>query len=206
MPGGTACVLDWSLFETANEQNDVIPVGEIVVSALLFYFLILAMVRLVGKRSTSQFNSFDWIINITVGSLAASGILLRNVPFHNAAAAIVMIMLGQFALTKLVLRFDWASRLVKARPTLLTHRGRYLEQGMKKTRISPEEIKARLRAEGLTDVEEADWVILETDGTLTVLPAQDTGFDDVEVLDGVEVLDDIERRDTADSTTGNTPS
>ena len=188
-------MLDWSLFDTASANNDVVPIGEIAVSALLFYFLILAMVRLVGKRSTAQFNSFDWIINITVGSLAASGILLRNVPFHNAAAAIVVIMLGQFILTKLVLRFDWVSRLVKARPTLLTHKGRYLERGMEKTRVSREEIRSRLRANGLVDLDDTNWVVLETDGSLAVIPVQDAEFDDVSVLEGVEILDDIETRD-----------
>ena len=188
-------MLDWSLFDTASANNEVVPIGEIAVSALLFYFLILAMVRLVGKRSTAQFNSFDWIINITVGSLAASGILLRNVPFHNAAAAIVVIMLGQFILTKLVLRFDWVSRLVKARPTLLTHKGRYLERGMEKTRVSREEIRSRLRANGLVDLDDTNWVVLETDGSLAVIPVQDAEFDDVSVLEGVEILDDIETRD-----------
>ena len=186
---------DWSLFQTPTADNDVVSLGEIAVSALLFYFLILAMVRVVGKRSTAQFNSFDWIINITVGSLAASGILLRNVPFHNAAAAIVVIMLGQFILTKLVLRFDWVARMVKARPTLLTHKGRYLEQAMEKTRVSREEIRARLRAEGLIDIDDTNWVVLETDGSLTVIPVQDAGFDKVSVLDEVEILDDIELRE-----------
>lgn len=59
---------DW-----VNSWNDI---GDAVLSAILFYILIVLAVRLFGKRSTAQLNNFDWIINITVGSLVASGILL----------------------------------------------------------------------------------------------------------------------------------
>ena len=49
----------------------------IAIGAIFFYFLIVILVRILGKRTTSQMNNFDWIINIAVGSLAASGILLE---------------------------------------------------------------------------------------------------------------------------------
>ena len=59
---------------------------EISANALLFYILVIVMVRVVGKRTISEFNNFDWIINFAVGSLAASGILLRNVASIDALA------------------------------------------------------------------------------------------------------------------------
>ena len=64
--------------------------GEIAANALLFYILIIVMVRIVGKRTTSEFNNFDWIINVAVGSLAASGVLLRNVATLDAITAIAV--------------------------------------------------------------------------------------------------------------------
>ena len=61
---------------------------EIAGNAFLFYALIIVMVRMVGKRTTSELNNFDWIINVMIGSLAASGVLLRNVATADAIAAI----------------------------------------------------------------------------------------------------------------------
>ncbi len=162
-------------------------IADAIVSAALFYALIVAAVRVFGKRSTAQLNNFDWIINITVGSLAASGILLDSVPALRAAAAIVTLMVLQFALTWMTLRFAWVSRLIKAKPTLLAHKGEYLESSMKRTRISHEEICSVLRKEGISAVDGANWVILETDGQLAVIPR---GSID---LDGASAMRDVER-------------
>ena len=96
---------------------------EISANALLFYILVIVMVRVVGKRTTSEFNNFDWIINFAVGSLAASGILLRNVASIDAIAAIVVLAACQFVTTKLVLQSGDVADVVKAEPTLLTHKG-----------------------------------------------------------------------------------
>ena len=121
---------------------------EISANALLFYILIIVMVRVVGKRTTSEFNNFDWIINVAVGSLAASGILLRNVASIDAIAAIVVLAACQFVTTKLVLRSENVADIVKAEPTLLTHKGEYLRDAMARTRISEEEIKTALAPPG----------------------------------------------------------
>lgn len=74
---------------------------EISANALLFYILIIVMVRVVGKRTTNEFNNFDWIINVTVGSLATSGTLLREVVSIGAIAAIVVLPACQFVTTSL---------------------------------------------------------------------------------------------------------
>ena len=96
---------------------------EISANALLFYILVIVMVRVVGKPTTSEFNNFDRIINFAVGSLAASGILLRNVASIDAIAAIVFLAACQFVTTKLVLQSGDVADVVKAEPTLLTHKG-----------------------------------------------------------------------------------
>ena len=164
---------------------------EISANALLFYILIIVMVRVVGKRTTSEFNNFDWIINVAVGSLAASGILLRNVASIDAIAAIVVLAACQFVTTKLVLRSEDVADIVKAEPTLLTHKGEYLRDAMARTRISEEEIKMALRAAGIGAVADANWVVLETNGTMSVLPRQNVRWDDADALSDVNCPDEL---------------
>ena len=164
---------------------------EISANALLFYILIIVMVRVFGKRTTSEFNNFDWIINVAVGSLAASGILLRNVASIDAITAIVILAACQFVTTKLVLRSEDVADIVKAEPTLLTHKGEYLRDAMARTRISEEEIKMALRAAGIGAVADANWVVLETNGTMSVLPRQNVRWDDADALSDVNCPDEL---------------
>ena len=159
---------------------------EIAGNAFLFYVLIIVMVRLVGKRTTSELNNFDWIINVAVGSLAASGILLRNVATLDAVTAIIVLAACQYLTTKMVQKSGTAADVVKAEPTLLTHKGDYLRDAMERTRISEEEIKT-----GITANADANWVVLETNGELSVIPRQDVRWGDAEALSDVHCPDDL---------------
>ncbi len=158
---------------------------QIAIGAAFFYVLIIVMVRILGKRTTSQMNNFDWIISIAVGSLAASGILLKNVAIADAVAAITVLAALQYATTRMVLQSDRFSDLVKAQPTLLTHRGEFLTDAMKTVRVSEEEIVAVLRSHGMRDPKDANWVILETNGEMSVIPKSDKTIDDHGVMDRV---------------------
>ena len=178
--------------ETLNMWSNWERVVEISANALLFYILIIVMVRVVGKRTTSEFNNFDWIINVAVGSLAASGILLRNVASVDAIVAIVVLAVCQFVTTKLVMRSDDVADVVKAEPTLLTHKGEYLRDAMARTRISEEEIKTALRAAGITANSDANWVVLETNGTMSVIPRQDVQWGDADALSDVNCPEELE--------------
>ncbi len=169
--------------------------GEIfdtALSALLFYILIVAMVRMVGKRATAQLNNFDWIVNITVGSLAASGILLKNVPALRAVGAISVIALLQVFITILARRVSWVSKLVKAEPTLLVDKGTYLQPALRKTRIAEEEVCAALRSHGLARVDDASWVILETDGQMSVIPKTSIEIDEASTMGDVHRHCDVQ--------------
>ena len=160
-----------------------------IIAALLFYILIVLIVRLLGKRTTAQLNNFDWIINITVGSLAASGILLENVSNATAFAAIATIAVLQYGLTFITARSDNATKVIKACPTLLVHKGNFLKEAMLAARISQGEVD--LRAQGLSDVGDANWVILETNGKITVLPREDIALGEASAMNSVRQPPDL---------------
>ncbi|KZY56293.1 hypothetical protein A3736_08445 [Erythrobacter sp. HI0063] len=171
--------------EAFNITSDWPRIAEIAGNAILFYVMIIVMVRLVGKRTTSQLNNFDWIINVTVGSLAASGILLKNVATLDALVAIAVLALCQYATTRLVWHSRRLAHVVKAEPTLLTHKGKFLRDAMKRTRITEEEIKSALREHGITKNDGANWVVLETNGNLSVVPRQEIKWEEAETLSDV---------------------
>jgi len=163
--------------------------GEVVLNSALFFVLIVVLVRLLGKRTTSQLNNFDWIINVAVGSLAASGILLRNVSTLDAIAAIIALALCQYLTTWWVNKSPFGVRVIKAKPTLLVSKGQFNEEAMTKARISEGEVRAQLRKQGYIQRSEANWVILETDGSFSIIPMQDAKKEDAELLEEVQIFD-----------------
>ncbi len=165
--------------------SDPARLFDIAATAMFFFVMIVVLVRVVGKRTTSQLNNFDWIINIAVGSLAASGILLKDVHILDAALAIIVLAILQWLTTWSVLHSEAVSKVIKAQPTLLTHKGDFLRDAMRSTRISEEEICSALRSHGMHDVSDANWVILETNGELAVIPSDDVQLSNVGTMAGV---------------------
>ena len=186
--------------------GDLPRLGEIILGAVILYIFVVAFVRLMGKRATAQMNNFDWLIVVATGSLLASGILLRDISLIGAIAAMVVLGLCQYLVTKFFSANDGKlENILRASPRLLTHRGEWLEDAMRDERVSRAEVYSRLREEGFYDIDEANWVILEMDGRLSILPKRDNvDICDVKCLEGVRFSKDaIEKIDRELSRKGN---
>lgn len=155
--------------------SDPERLASVALAAVATYVAIIICVRISGKRTTANLNSFDWLITVTIGSLASSGILLRDVAVSDALAGILALALCQYALTRTVRTAGKVERLVKAQPLLLLHRGEILETNLSKARISVAELRAVLRREGFVEPEQAAWIVLETNGEITVGAADGDG-------------------------------
>jgi len=157
---------------------------KILISAPVIYLSIILIVRVSGKRSTSQMNNFDWIVTVAIGSISASGVIFDSVSIVECLLAIGLLLLFQGLLTKTIMHSKTVHKMVKARPTLLVHNGDYLEDALIGERVTKEEVLAALRENGLHTVEDAKWVILENDASLSVIPMKDRDYSDAQ-LDSV---------------------
>lgn len=143
----------------------------VLITVVILYAATVAMIRISGKRSTSQMNNFDWIVTVAIGSMIASPILLDDVTIVESLVAIGMMFLLQWIVTKLIVRSRLAARVFKAKPTLLLYRGEFDREAMKRERVSESEIIGAIREHGFRDHNEIDAVVLESDAKLSVIPA-----------------------------------
>ena len=153
----------------------------IVLAAPAIYFTIIVFIRLAGKRSTSQMNNFDWVVTVALGSIAGAGITSNSVTVFEALLAIATLLTIQWALTFMIARSIGVEKLVKSSPRLLVYRGNYLDENIIDERLTRSEILSALREHGLTQVEQAETVVLETDASFSVI-ARDAGKVSADVL------------------------
>ena len=161
----------------------------ILVTAPVLYLAVIALIRVLGKRSTSQMNNFDWIVTVAIGSVFASGVILDSITLVESLLAVGLLATCQFALTWGMTRSDRLAKLVKPQPTLLLHRGELLWDNMRRERITEAEVLAALRENGIWRRQDAGWVIFETDATLSVVPLEaEAALPDANALTGVAGL------------------
>lgn len=132
------------------------------------YILLIAMLRLSGKRTLSKMNAFDLIVTVALGSTLATVLLDADLPLAEGVTALALLVSLQFVITWASVRWPWFQGVIKAEPTLLAHQGRLLPGAMRTQRVTEAEIHAAIRQSGHNSLDETRAVVLETDGSLSV--------------------------------------
>ncbi len=147
----------------------------ILTIGILTYFALIFLLRISGKRTLSKWNAFDFVVTIALGSILASVVMSKDITFADGIAAFVLLIGLQFVITQLSVRFDFVKNLIKAKPTLLLDKGEFLHDAMKRQRVGESEIRSAIRAVGSAAVEDTEAVVLETDGTFSVIKKSPNG-------------------------------
>ncbi|MFN3845922.1 MAG: DUF421 domain-containing protein [Paracoccaceae bacterium] len=134
------------------------------------YAVLIFMLRISGKRTLSKMNAFDLVVTVALGSTLATVILDDALPMAEGLLSLFLLIVFQYIITWLSVRSTRFETFIKSEPTLLVHDGRYVGAAMRKQRVTQDEIGAVLRASGKSDVSEIRSVVLETDGSMTVVP------------------------------------
>lgn len=143
----------------------------ILVVAPLAYISLVVLLRVSGKRTLAKLNAFDLIVTVALGSTLASVITSKSIPLAEGLLALVTLVLLQYLVAWLSIRSKTVSELVKSEPTLLLRDGRFLHDALRHQRVTTGEVEAALRSSGVSDPAGAAAVIIETDGSLSVIKA-----------------------------------
>lgn len=148
-------------------------IGRVLVVGTLAYLSLVLLLRIFGKRTLTKLNAFDLVVTVALGSTLATVLLNKSVALVEGVVALALLIGLQFGATWLSVRSDRFLALIKSEPTLIARRGRLLAGAMKEQRINRAEVFAALRAEGVRDLAELEAVILETDGSISILRSGD---------------------------------
>ena len=150
--------------------DNIDKLGRIIVTAVMVYVLIVITTKVSGKRSTSQLNNFDWIVTVMIGSLGASTILLKDIPFIEGASSIVALYVMQFLVTKYASISPEFSSFILSEPRIVFYQGQFLPDAMRAERLTRQEIECAMRSEGVNSFDDVEAIVFESDAKLTIIP------------------------------------
>jgi len=149
-----------------NQWSDV---QSALVKGVLAYVVLVVLLRISGKRTLSKFNAFDLIVTVALGSTLASIFLSKDVALAEGTAALALLIALQYVVTWSSVRISWIRRWVTGEPSMLLYQGRLLPDALRKMRVTEQEVLAAVRESGLPNLDRAEAVVLETDGTISVI-------------------------------------
>ena len=142
----------------------------VLVAGTCAYLALVVLLRVSGKRTLAKLNAFDFVVTVALGSTLATVLLSSDVALAEGVLAMALLVGLQYLVARLSTRSRRVKGLVRSEPTLVYHDG-FLPGAMRHQRVTADELRQSARSQGHPDLDDIRAIVLETDGTLSLLPA-----------------------------------
>lgn len=140
-----------------------------LIRTLILYFLIMLGLRLMGKRQIGELEPSELVLALLISDLAAVPMQDFGIPLLNGVVPILALLAVSMILSVLNLKSIRFRDLVCGNPTVLIREGHVLQDEMRRTRFTVDELIEDLRQQGVVDLSTVEYAVLETNGQLSVL-------------------------------------
>ena len=141
---------------------------------IVLYLILIAVVRLMGKRQVGQMEPSEFVVTMLIANLAAIPMQDGGIPLLSGLVPILTVMGVELILSELSMRSIFWRKLLCGKPVILVENGRVLQKNLRRTGVTLDELTGHLRLKDVLDVRTVQYAILETDGNLSVFPYPET--------------------------------
>ena len=142
----------------------------IICNTVVVYAVLMLLMRLTGKRQLGELELSELIVTILISEVASQPLQDPDVSLLRAFAPVLALMGIEYLLSAAAMKSVRFRAVLAGKPALLVVRGRIDQTQMRKNRITPDELAEALRDEGILDMNDVEFAILETNGRLNIIP------------------------------------
>ncbi len=136
----------------------------------LLYLVLIVVVRLMGKRQIGEMEPMEFVVTMLVANLAAVPMQDGGIPLFSGLVPILTVLGLELVLSFLSMRSIYIRRLLCGKPVILVENGNILQNNLRRTGMTLDELTSHLRQHDVLDPRTVQYAILETDGSLSVFP------------------------------------
>ena len=144
---------------------------DLVLRATVVFFLLLVVMRSVGRRELNTMEPFDVILLVVIGDLVQQGVTQSDYSMTGAVMVIGTITLLTVSTSYLSFRFRRLRPLLEGEPLVLLEDGRPIVRNMRRERITLAELRSAAREHQIVSLDRVHLAILETDGRISFIPS-----------------------------------
>ena len=140
------------------------------VRTIILYMALIFCIRMMGKRQIGQMEPSEFAVTMMVANLATIPMENEGIPLHSGLVPMLTILGTELALSGATLRSLFLRKLLCGKPVILIENGRILQENLRSTRVTLDELTGHLREKDVLDIQSVQYAILETNGNLSVFP------------------------------------
>lgn len=146
----------------------------VVIRATILYVVLLVAMRVMGKGELGELQPFDLVVSLVLAELAVMPMEDLGEPMSHGFIAIATIMFLQVLISYITLKSNKARKIICGRPTIIFEHGKFNVKEMNKIRVNINDVLGQMRLKGYCNLEDIDYLIMETNGELSVIAQADT--------------------------------
>lgn len=139
---------------------------------ILILIILFFITKMMGKKQISELNFFDYVVGITIGSIAADISLDIEKDMIAGIAALFIYGFISYIISFISIKSIWARRFIIGVPTVLVEKGKIIESGLKKSKIDVNDLLMVARENGYFNLDEIDYALMEVNGNISFLPKE----------------------------------
>ncbi len=155
-----------------------LPWWDKAIRTLAVYLVLIALLRVAGKRQLAQLNAFDLVVLLLLSNVVQNAIIGNETSLTGGLLGAVILIGANYGLVRLSFRRPRVNRLLQGTSTTLYEDGHVREQNLRHELMTREELVAALRRQGM-ELEDVEQVALTPEGTFDASPKPKAGIDDV---------------------------
>lgn len=142
---------------------------ELVIRATVIFWFLWLVVRGTGKRSLAELTPLDLILVVIIGDIVQQGVTQEDMSLTGSMLAVSVFVAWTLAAAALSRRSSRVARVLAGEPVIIVRDGEPLEDRLERERLTMTDLKEAARMEGIGDLAEVAFAVLETDGKFSFI-------------------------------------
>jgi uncharacterized membrane protein YcaP (DUF421 family) len=147
---------------------------DIVLRAIAIFFFLYVLMRAIGRRELSSLEPFDLILLVVLGDAVQQGLTQDDYSITGAFLAVGTIAVLQLGVSYTNFRFPRVRPFLEGDPIIVVQDGKPIDRNLRRERLTLDDLMAAARQQSVAKLEEVEWAVLETNGTISFIKKSDS--------------------------------
>lgn len=151
-------------------EISLLEMGNIALRSFISVIILFIIAKIIGPRQIAQLTFYDYILGITAGSIAAAVAIDTTLPLLGGVISLLIYCFVSVGMSLSGSKSILCRRFFTGKPEILFYKGKFLEEKLKKNKLDMDDITGLCRVQGYFNLDELEYIIMETNGSLSFLP------------------------------------
>ncbi len=154
----------------------------LMIRTLFLYLLVVASMRIMGKRQIGEMQPSELVVAIMISDLASVPMQAIDIPLLSGIVPVLTLLVGEVTMSFICLKSRRARRYITGEPSIVVYKGHVNEGELERLRFNLNDLLEQLRIAGYPDISEVQVAVLETNGQLSVIEKTKDGISELPYL------------------------